>query len=64
MIQNRIKNCLPCQSVTPADDPEPLKMSPCPDGPWLEVSIDFYGPTPKGEYLLVVIDDFSRFPIV
>ncbi|KAK3750804.1 hypothetical protein RRG08_037245 [Elysia crispata] len=21
-------------------------MSPCPDSPWLEVSVDFYGPTP------------------
>ena len=25
---------------------------------------DFYGPLPSGEYLLVIIDDYSRFPVV
>jgi hypothetical protein len=30
--------------------------------PWSHVSADFYGPT--GEYLLVLMDDYSRFPIV
>ena len=39
-------------------------MSNLPSGPWREVSIDFCGPYPTGEYLLVIIDDFSRFPIV
>ena len=26
--------------------------------------IDFYGPLPSGEYLLVLIDRYSRFPEV
>ena len=28
------------------------------------MNIDFYGPLPTGEYLLVVIDRYSRFPEV
>ena len=44
--------------------PEPLKMTPLPKAPWKQVARDFLGPFPTGEYLLVVIDEFSRFPEV
>ena len=37
-------------------------MSKLPRGPWDKVSVDFSGPYPNGEYLLVVIDEYSRFP--
>ena len=43
---------------------EPLKMSPIPDIPRQEVSIDIFSLFPTGEYLLVVIDDYSQFPEV
>ena len=36
-------------------------MSKLPEEPWQEVSMDFNGPFKIGEYLLVVIDDYSRF---
>ena len=39
-------------------------MSKLPPGPWCEVSLDMYGPVPTGEYLLVIVDDYSRFPVV
>ncbi|GFR84457.1 polyprotein [Elysia marginata] len=39
-------------------------MSPLPKRPWDELSVDFAGPFPTEEYLLIVIDDFSRFPEV
>ena len=39
-------------------------MTDLPTGPWKQVSIDFKGPFPTGEYLLVIIDDYSRFPEV
>jgi transposase InsO family protein len=39
-------------------------MSKLPDSPWKEVSVDFCGPFKTGEYLLVVIDDYSRYPEV
>ncbi|XP_044173503.1 uncharacterized protein K02A2.6-like [Acropora millepora] len=41
-----------------------LQMSPLPQGPSQELSMDFCGPFPNGDYLLVVTDDFSRFPEV
>lgn len=28
------------------------------------VSADFCRPFPRGDYLLVVVDDYSRFPVV
>ena len=40
-------------------------MSEIPEAPWLEVSIDFYGPIyPTNDYLMVLIDEYSRFPMV
>ncbi|XP_062710772.1 uncharacterized protein LOC134288869 [Aedes albopictus] len=32
-----------------------------PEKPWVDVAIDFLGPLPSGEYLLVIIDYFSRY---
>ena len=56
MIDNAIKSCVPCQSATPRTAYEPLNMTPLPETPWRELSTDFYGPLPTGEYLLVIID--------
>ncbi|GFO29263.1 Pol polyprotein [Plakobranchus ocellatus] len=39
-------------------------MSPLPKRPWDELSVGFAGPFPTGEHLLIVIDDYSRFPEV
>lgn len=40
-------------------------MSELPNQPWAELSIDFgLAPTGSNEYLIVLIDDYSRFPIV
>ncbi|CAB4026127.1 PREDICTED: uncharacterized protein K02A2.6-like [Paramuricea clavata] len=66
MVEETIQNCLPCQAATSRNHPppEPLKMTQLPSTPWKEVAMDFLGPFPTGEYLLVVIDAFSRFPEV
>ncbi|XP_033114046.1 uncharacterized protein K02A2.6-like [Anneissia japonica] len=65
MVERKVKNCLACQSSSSiGSPPEPLRMSKLLESPWKEVSIDFKGPFPAGEYLLVIIDDFSRFPEV
>ena len=37
-------------------------MTPVPKAPWKELAIDFLGPLPSGDYLIVVIDEYSRFP--
>ena len=39
-------------------------MSPIPAGPWSVLTIDFSRPFPRGEYLLVLVDQFSRFKAV
>ena len=65
LVEQAVSGCLPCQAATHGGTiHEPLRMSPLPEGAWEEVSIDFCGPFPTGEYLLVVVDDFSRYPEV
>lgn len=66
MVESRIKNCVPCQAATQGTtpSPEPLNMTPLPKAPWKEVAVDFVGPFPSGELLLVAIDEYSRFPEV
>ena len=39
-------------------------MNGLPPKPWHTVHVDFCGPFPAGEYILVVIDAYSRFPEV
>ena len=61
-VDKKVKSCLTCQAATPETKREPLQMSPLPTSPWLEVSIDFKELSPG--YLLVVTDDYSRYPVV
>jgi len=39
-------------------------MIPLPKAPWESLSADFCGPLPSGDYIMVVKDDFSRYPEV
>ena len=59
-----VKDCIPCLASVAANSREPLRMSELPDGPWDKVSADFHGPLPSGHLLLVVIDQYSRYPVV
>ncbi len=64
LVERRIETCIPCQAVMPTNNREPLEMSELPFKPWDKVGVDFYGPFPSGDYLLVVIDEYSRYPEV
>ena len=66
MVEDKVRQCIPCQAATTtnAERPEPLKMTPVPSAPWKEVAVDFTGPYASGEYLLVVVDEYSRYPEV
>lgn len=44
--------------------PSPVQMSELPTHPWRSLHMDFCGPFPTGEMLLVVTDEYSRFPEV
>ena len=66
MVKEKVDSCLPCQAATTckAQRLEPLRMTPLPTAPWKELAMDFLGPLPSGDYLMVVIDEYSRFPEV
>ena len=59
-----INSCIPCQANVNEPTPEPIRMSDLPSEPWSEIAIDFCGRLPTGEMLLVIIDRYSRYPIV
>ena len=63
-VERLVSSCIPCQSVSARPRREPLRMSEMPSGPWQQLACDFKGPMPNGEYLFVIIDEYSRFPIV
>ncbi|CAB3993646.1 Transposon Ty3-I Gag-Pol poly, partial [Paramuricea clavata] len=63
MVEERVKSCLACQVATPEAAREPLQMSTLPDQAWDEISVDF-AELSTGDYLLVVSDDYLRYPIV
>lgn len=65
MVEDAVKSCIPCQ----ASYPGPMKREPVcptvlPSSPWSELAVDFAGPFPSGQYLLVVVDEHSRYPEV
>ena len=62
LVESKIKSCLACQVANPVTKREPLQMTVLPDNPFDEVSIDFA--YVEGENLLLLIDDYSRFPLV
>ena len=64
-VEAVVRDCLPCQATLDNNVIEPLRtMSDLPDSPWSEIAMDFCGPMQDGEYLMVVIDEYSRYPEV
>ncbi len=61
MVETTIKICLPCQASTQGTSPPPgpLQPTPLPKKAWTNVAVDFVGP-----FLIVVIDEYSRYPEV
>ena len=62
LVETKVKTCVTCQIATPVTSREPLIMSTLPNQPCEEMSVDFAHV--DGEILLLVIDDYSRFPFV
>ena len=60
-VENLFADCLPCLACLSNATRDPLKMSPPPKGPWVQVSANMCGPFPTGELVLVVLDAYSRY---
>ena len=43
---------------------DPLQPTVLPERPWSKIDMDFWGPLPSSEHLLVMIDEYSRYPVV
>jgi len=61
MAEQLCRSCHECQLVSTAPNPEPVKRTVLLDGPWQHLAADLLGPLPNSDYLLVVVDYFSRF---
>ena len=59
-----VRQCQPCTlaNAAPTQPIPPLKLTPLPEAAWLYVGMDFVGPFPTGENLLVLVDYYSCFP--
>ena len=63
-VEEFSKQCISCQANMPGGHCESLKMSELPKRPGSEFSMDFCGPFPSGSYLMVIVDDYSRYSVV
>lgn len=60
-VGTHVTACDGCRLVGLPSKPEPMKRRELPAKPWIDVALDFLGPLPTGEYILVVIDYYSRY---
>lgn len=63
-VEKIIEGCIPSLAATNSKTRNPLQMSKLPMEPWSELYMDFLGPFPDGRLLLVVVDNYSRYPLV
>lgn len=60
-IEQYVTNCFGCTLVSATDQFEPITSTDLPSKPWTFLAIDFLGPFPSKEYILVVVDYYSRY---
>ena len=58
-----IRACHPCQLVGLRSKAEPIRSTTLPEGPWTDIAVDLLE-IPRGNHLLVVVDNYSRWPVV
>jgi hypothetical protein len=63
-LEEMIKTCHACQIMANQTRAPPVNTTKLPNRPWKKLGIDLTGPFTNNEYLLVVIDYYSRFPEV
>ena len=63
-IEELLNECHDCQSSTKIYHRDPHTPTAAPQKVWEKLDADHWGPTPDNKYLLVVIDELSRYPEV
>lgn len=56
-----VKACRGCTLVSNPTLPHPMKRRALPAEPWVDVAMDFLGPLPSRDYLLILVDYYSRY---
>ena len=59
--ERHCKSCHGCQITSRPNAPEPIRSTSLPSEPWEDIAMDFLGPLPNGESVLVIIDYYSRY---
>lgn len=62
-VEQFVNTCHPCQLVGPRSKTEPIRSTTSPEVPWGDIAVDLLE-TPGGTHLLVVVDNYSRWPEV
>ncbi|XP_065672040.1 uncharacterized protein LOC136089875 [Hydra vulgaris] len=63
-VEQYIKQCPIFQALGKQNPPDKLLITPTPSEVWDTLNIIYLGPLPYGFYLVVLIDQTSKFPIV
>lgn len=63
LVENAIKSCQPCQSTIQKHHQAPISSTKLPNGAFQQLDMDYAGPFTNGKYVIIVIDEFSRYPI-
>ena len=62
MVEAKVSGCIACQATTFTPRRDPLKPSPLPQRPWQNIASDLWGPLPTGGHVLVLVDEYTRYP--
>ncbi|XP_055634045.1 uncharacterized protein K02A2.6-like [Toxorhynchites rutilus septentrionalis] len=60
-VEQFVKTCRGGSLISTPNPPEPMMRKELPARAWEQVAIDFLGPLPEGEHLLVCVDYYSRY---
>ncbi|CAK1585831.1 unnamed protein product [Parnassius mnemosyne] len=60
-LEQLVKACKCCTLVGLPNPTAPMKKRELPAAPWIDVTMDLMEPLPSNEYLLVVVDYYSRY---
>ncbi|XP_058817303.1 uncharacterized protein K02A2.6-like [Topomyia yanbarensis] len=62
-VSKLVKACNACADVVKTDRKTNLESWPVPKKPWQRIHLDYAGPI-KGQYYLILVDSFSKWPEV